>query len=322
MKFKDYYHIMGVSPTASQEEIKRAYRKLARKYHPDVSKEADSEEKFKELGEAYEVLKDPEKRKAYDQLKAQGWREGQSFDTPPNWGYDKNFRAGEYTYTQYDSDNFSDFFESLFGRAAFGQGARQRQAFHERGEDIHYILEIDLAEAYHGGKRRIELKIPTIDQAGYIQEKSKIIDVKIPQGVVSGQQIRLRGQGNQGLGGGQNGDLYLTIKIQPHHLYQIDGRDLTLTLPITPWEAALGAKVLVPTLSGKIEVKIPQNSQTGNKLRVRARGLQGNPPGDLFVLLQVVVPPAKTEEAKLLFQQMAEKIPFNPRAHLGDSHGR
>lgn len=306
---------MGIQSTANQDEIKRAYRKLARKYHPDVSSEKNAEEKFKELGEAYEVLKDPEKRAAYDQLKSQGWREGQSFNAPPNWEFDKNFKGGGYT--QADTHDFSDFFESLFGREGFRQGwQNQRQAYHERGEDIQYVLEIDLEEAFHGGKRRIELVVPEFDEKGYLREKTKTIDIKIPRGVITGQQIRLRGQGGPGRGG-PNGDLYLTIKIKPHKHYQVDGRDLSLTLPITPWEAALGAKIVVPTLSGKIEIKIPANSQTGNKLRIKGRGLIDHHPGDLYVVLQVVVPPVKTEEEKQLFQQMAEKIPFKPRENLG-----
>lgn len=312
MEFKDYYKIMGVSADATPEQIKQAYRKLARKYHPDVSKEANAEMHFKEMQEAYEALKDPEKRKAYDQLRKGGWREGQTFTPPPNWQFEGDFKGEEFT--QANGDQFSDFFDSLFGQA--GMGGRGQRSFRMRGEDIHYSLAISLEEAYHGATRSIQLVMPEIDAKGRRHETVRTLNVKIPAGVIAGQQIRLRGQGGSG-NGAENGDLYLKIQLQPHPLYHPNGRDLMLTLPITPWEAALGALVDVSTLGGQLKVKIPAGSQTGAKLRLKGRGLPGNPSGNLYVILRVVIPQAHTEAAKALYRQMAQTIPFNPREKLG-----
>jgi curved DNA-binding protein len=313
MEFKDYYAVMGLKPEASTVEIKRAYRKLARKYHPDVSSEKDAEERFKELGEAYEVLKDPKKRAAYDNLYQQGWKAGERFSAPPNWETVSDFQ--DTRFAEGGVENFSDFFETLFGRRGFS-GWRQQPSSH-RGQDVHYILEIELEEAYRGSSRRIEIKTPEIDQFGKVTETKRIINVKIPKGVTQGQLIRLRGQGGKGQGKAANGDLYLEIRIRPNPNYYSEGKDITLTLPVSPWEAALGAKIITPTLGGKIEVKIPPNSQTGSRLRLRGRGLPGNPPGDEYIILQVVTPPADSKEAKSLYQEMAAKISFNPRQKLG-----
>lgn len=324
MEFKDYYKIMGVEPKASADEIKRAYRKLARKYHPDVSKESDAEARFKEVGEAYAVLQDPQKRAAYDQLRQGGWRGGEEFTPPPGWefrggaqggeGFARGGRAG---FTRVNPEEFSDFFETLFGGGGLGgfggfeRGgfeSRGRRTFRARGEDLVYPLPISLEEAYAGGIRTLQLRTP--------DGKTRTLNVKIPPGVTHGQQIRLQGQGGSGQGGGPNGDLYLDIQIQSHPLFHVDGRDIILNLPITPWEAALGTTVQVPTPSGKIALKIPPGSQTGTKLRLKGRGLPGNPPGDLYVLLQVVVPKADTDAAKKLYQEMARVMPFNPRERL------
>lgn len=316
MKFKDYYEILGLNRTASETEIKKAYRKMARKYHPDVSKEANAEERFKEVGEAYEVLKDPQKRSAYDRLGA-NWKMGEDFRPPPDWQQkDTRFYGGGYTSA--DASQFSDFFESLFGGlgggASFRQGGR-KAGMHVRGEDIHSKIEISLEEAYHGGERTLQLQVPEVTSSGQMTAKVKTIRVKIPAGISEGQQIRLKGQGSPGMGG-EPGGLYLEIKIAKNPRYSLAGRDIYFNLPITPWEAALGATVVASTLGGKIELKIPTGSQTGKKLRLKGRGLPGKQAGDLYVIIQIFTPPANTEEAKQFYREMANKLPFNPRVGM------
>ena len=316
MKFKDYYQIMGVPRTASQDEIKRAYRKLARKYHPDVSKERDAEARFKEIGEAYEVLKDAEKRAAYDQL-GQNWKAGQDFTPPPNWDTG-NFEFRTRGFGGADADRFSDFFENLFGGGGSGFRAGRGErgtGFAMRGEDQHAKIQISLEEAYHGTTRTIQVSVPESDQYGNVVRKTRSLQVKIPPGVMQGQQIRLAGQGGSGVGGGPAGDLYLEIEMLPHKLYQVEGKDVYLNLPLAPWEAALGTKLTVPTLGGKVELKIPPGSQSGQKLRLKGRGL-GKPPGDQYVVLQIVVPKPRTEKEREIYEQMARAMPFNPRSHL------
>ncbi len=314
MEFKDYYKILGVEKNASQEEIKRAYRKLARKYHPDVSKEADAEEKFKEVQEAYEVLKDPEKRTAYDQLGAQ-WRAGQDFRPPPDW--EQEFQFGGGGFTGAEAHDFSEFFETLFGQP-WG-GGRRGGGFRMRGEDVHASLPITLEEAYRGMRRTITLDIPEVDPAsGRVVKRPRTLEVKIPKGVREGQKIRLAGQGAPGIGGGPAGDLYLTLRFVPHPWFKPEGRDIYLELPITPWEAALGARVPVPTLGGKVELKIPAGSQSGRKLRLKGRGLPGTPPGDQYVVLRIETPPADTEDDRALYRRMAEHFKtFDPRRQRG-----
>lgn len=314
MEFKDYYSIMGLKPEATKDEIKRSYRKLARKYHPDVSKEKDAEAKFKELGEAYEVLKDPEKRAQYDALRQQGWRGGENFRAPPNW--QQEFRQERGSPFDGDAGDFSDFFESLFGRQARGAHGFRRQG-KARGEDVRYVLEVSPYDSYNGASTRIEIPISEVTPNGQVVRKKRTINVKIPKGVVTGQQIRLKGQGGPGYHNGQPGDLYLEIKLKDSPPFHVEGKNITLILPVSPWEAALGWKIKVPTLGGPIELTIPPNSQNGTKLRLKGRGLPGNPAGDQYVVLQLVTPPAATEQAKELYQQMAEKINFNPREKLG-----
>ena len=313
MEFKDYYKIMGVDRNATQDEIKRAYRKLARKYHPDVSKEPDAEARFKEVGEAYEVLKDPEKRAAYDQLGA-NWKAGQEFHPPPGWDAGFEFSGGGFTGG--DTSAFSDFFEALFGRG-FGSASHRRSTFRAKGEDHHAKILVDLEDAFHGANRTITLQIPEVDAHGHVRTRQRSLKVHIPKGIRQGQRIRLAGQGAPGIGGAPAGDLYLEVEFRPHPFYRVEGRDLYLDLPIAPWEAALGAKVKVPTPGGVVDLKIPPNSKSGRKLRLKGRGIPDSPAGDLYVVLQIVTPPADSEKAKALYRQMAQELAFNPRARLG-----
>ena len=331
MEYRDYYQIMGVARTATADEIKKSYRRLARKYHPDVSKEKDAEKRFKEVQEAYEVLKDPEKRAAYDQL-GSDYKQGQQFRPPPDWGSGFEFRGGprqgraragaSHTEEFEDAEGFSDFFSSLFGQRGFGGGgAGGGNPFGGAGaraaRDHHARVDIDLEEAYSGTTRTLELKRPDLKPDGTLDLKTHTVKVTIPAGVTEGQLIRLAGQGEQSTGGGKPGDLYLEVHMKPNRLFQLDGRDVTLTLPITPWESALGATVTVPTLGGGVDMRIPPNSQSGQKLRLRGRGLPGQTPGDQYIQLKIVVPPANTPEAKAVFEDMKQKLNFNPRADLG-----
>lgn len=316
MEYKDYYKILGVARTATQDEVKRAYRKLARKYHPDVSKEADAEAKFKEVGEAYEVLKDPEKRAAYDQLGA-NWKAGQEFRPPPDWDAGFEFSGGGFTGG--DASSFSDFFETLFGRGFGGAhgGGRARSGFHAQGQDHSAKVVIDLDDALQGANRSITLRMPEVDAQGHVHTRERTLNVRIPKGVKEGQHIRLAGQGAPGMGGGQAGDLYLEVAFRPHPFYRAEGRDLYLDLPVAPWEAALGATVKAPTPAGVVDLKVPAGSASGRKLRLKGRGIPGDPAGDLYAVLQLVAPPADSDKAKALYRQMEQELAFNPRQGLG-----
>ncbi len=314
MQFKDYYKILGVEADASQDELKKAYRKLARKYHPDVSKEANAEERFKEIGEAWEALKDPKKRKAYDQLKNRGWRQGDDFQPPPDWA--GGFGDGG-SFSADDLSGFSDFFASLFGAGRAGAGPRRRGPMRSAGRDSHARIEVDLETASQGGTRRLNLARQEVGPDGMVRQRPPQIDVRIPAGVRDGQQIRLAGQGEKGHGGGPAGDLYLEIALKPHHLFEVHDRDLHLSLPIAPWEAALGARVEVPTLGGKVEMNIPAGSSSGKRLRLKGRGLPGKPPGDQYVILKVVVPPATNERQRELYEALRREQEFKPRAGMG-----
>ncbi len=315
MDFQDYYKIMGVERNATQAEIKRAYRKLARKYHPDVSKEADAEKRFKEVGEAYEVLKDPEKRSAYDQFGA-NWQAGQDFNPPPDWDAGFEFSGGGYTAT--DSSDYSDFFESLFGQGfSQSQGQTGRAGFSSRGQDHHAKVLIDLEDAYKGATRSISLQSPELDKNGHVVNRTRSLNVKIPKGVKQGQRIRLAGQGSEGMGQGSSGDLYLEIEFNPHSIYEVQGHDVYLDLPLTPWEAALGATVKVPTPDGTVDLKIAAGTPNGRKLRLKGRGIPAKTPGDLYVVSQITLPDASTDEAKALYKTMQEKFNYNPRISMG-----
>jgi curved DNA-binding protein len=312
MEFKDYYKVMGVARDATDAQIKQAYRKLARKYHPDVSKEKDAESRFKEVGEAYEVLKSPEKRAAYDQL-GQGHSAGEEFRPPPDWGAGFEFSGAG------DRDSvYSDFFESLFGAQARGDPRNRRGAFRPgRGEDHHAKVLLDLDATLHGGTRQLALRIPEIDADGRLVSKERVLNVQVPKGILAGQHIRLAGQGGRPSGEGTAGDLFIEVEFQPHPLYRVDGRDVYLDLPVAPWEAALGATVKSPTPTGTVELKIPAGSHAGSKLRLKGRGIPANPPGDFFIVLQIALPPANDDKAKAAYAAMAAALPFNPRAHLG-----
>ena len=292
MEFKDYYEILGVKPEAADAEIKSAYRRLARKFHPDVSKETGAEEKFKSINEAYEALREPARRKEYDQIRAGGYRGGDEFrGAPPNWRREAgNDGEGDY----------SDFFESLFGNRASGGRAGPR-----RGRDLHAQITVDLVTAYHGGRERISLR----DGQG-----ERTLEVKIPAGIVSGQQIRLSGQGYPGTHGGAAGNLILEVGLREDPRFRLEGTHVLITLPVAPWEAALGATVTVPTLGGNVELRIPEGSDGGRKMRLRGRGWPGKTPGDQIVTLEVHVPKAETDAQRAVYEDMAKLFEFNPRA--------
>ncbi|MDZ7828586.1 MAG: DnaJ C-terminal domain-containing protein [Halofilum sp. (in: g-proteobacteria)] len=306
--------MMGVDRDASQDEIKRAYRKLARKYHPDVSSEPDAEDQFQQLQEAYEVLKDPEKRAAYDQLGA-NWREGQDFRPPPGWDSGFEFSGGGFT--QGDAGAFSDFFESLFGReSAYGHAHGGFGGFHGRGQDHFARIALDLEDAYRGGVHAITLQSPTVDGRGRVHNQPRNLKVRIPAGAADGQQVRVPGKGGEGMGQGGAGDLFLEVSLRPHPLFRPEGRDIHLDVPVAPWEAALGARINVPTLGGEVQATIPAGARSGQRLRLKGRGLPGSPAGDQYLHLQVVVPPAKTDAERELFRKMQEQMDFDPRAEL------
>lgn len=312
MEFKDYYQVLGVAKTATAEEIKKAYRKLARKFHPDVSKEPEAEQRMQELNEAKAVLSDPEKRLAYDQL-AQQYRSGQDFQPPPDW--DAGFEFSGRGFEEADLGEFSDFFANLFGQG--GRAGRGGRGYQMRGEDRHAKVFIDLADAFHGATRAITLQVPQLDAQGRVVSREHTLNVRIPKGVKEGQHIRLAGQGSPGLGGGPAGDLYLEIHFTPDSRYRVEGRDVHQTVPVTPWEAALGASIETPTPSGVVKLKVPAGSQAGRRLRLKGRGIPGPEPGDLYVELEVVLPPADTDKARELYKTMADELAFDPRQRRG-----
>ncbi|MDO9225725.1 MAG: DnaJ C-terminal domain-containing protein [Pseudomonadota bacterium] len=315
MDFKDYYQALGVARDATAEEIKKAFRKLARKYHPDVSREKDAEARMKDVNEAYAVLSDPEKRAAYDQL-GRNYRPGQDFQPPPDWDAGFEFSGGGYS--PREAADFSDFFAELFGRmggansGGFSAGGRHA-AYHARGEDHHAKVMLDIEDAFTGATRQISLRAPEMDAQGRVVLRSRTLNVKIPKGVREGQVIRLAGQGAPGMGGGGAGDLMLSIHFKPHPRFRVDGRDLHLTLPVAPWEAALGAIVAVELPGGQVKVRIPEGAQSGKQLRVRGKGIPGEPPGDLLLDIQVRLPPANTARARALYETMAKELAFDPR---------
>lgn len=321
MEFKDYYQTLGVAKDAPADEIKKAFRKQARKYHPDISKEPDAEARMKEVNEAFAVLSDPEKRAAYDQL-GKDFRGGQDFHAPPGWdsGFEfsgRGFDGGNAA----ESADFSDFFSELFGARMGGahmggahgaQGGRGAH-FTARGEDHHAKIMLDLEDAYQGASRIISLRVPKVDAQGRVTLVEHNLNVRIPQGVREGQLIRLAGQGFPGMGGGQPGDLYLEVHFKPHDRYRVEGRDVYATLPLAPWEAALGATIKAQVPDGALEVRVPEGMQAGRKLRLKGRGIPGSPPGDLYLVAEIVLPPASTPAARALYEQMSRELAFDPR---------
>ena len=316
MKFKDYYQILGVSDSASQEDIKRAYRKQARKYHPDVSKEPDAEEQFKSVNEAYEVLRDESRRAEFDQIKKYGYRGGDEFRPPPGWQSTRNGHPGAGT------ADFSEFFESIFssGRGANGgfedlfrhpsqsrsQPHTQTGGRHSQGDDVHLTVRVSLLNAYRGGKTKITIPAAV----GY---PAKTLNVTIPAGVTEGQQMRLRGQGRPGA---KNGDLLLTIRLKPHELFDTDGVNVSLTVPVTPLEALEGAKLQVPTLGGMVSITVPAGTHSGTRLRIKGRGLPATPAGDQFVIIQIAVPDSLDNKMMDRLREIESDWGFDPRAHF------
>ncbi|MCP5277372.1 MAG: DnaJ domain-containing protein [Thiobacillus sp.] len=326
MQFKDYYETLGVPRDATAEDIKKAFRKLARKYHPDVSKEKDADARMKDVNEAYAVLSDTEKRAAYDQL-GQGYRPGQDFRPPPDWDAGFEFSGHGYSphgFSSSEAADFSDFFSELFGRmggAGFhAQGTHHGTQFRAQGEDHHAKVLLDVEDAFTGATRQLGLRVPQVDAQGRVTLSTRTLNVKIPKGVRAGQVIRLAGQGAPGMGGGPAGDLLLEVQFNPHSRFRVEGRDLHLTLPVAPWEAALGAVINVDLPGGSVKVRIPEGAQSGRQLRVRGKGIPGEPAGDLLLDIQVALPPADTVRARELYETMAREMAFNPRDNT--PHGR
>jgi curved DNA-binding protein len=315
MKYKDYYAILGVERGASVDDIKKAYRKLAHKYHPDVSKDPKGEEKFKEVAEAYQTLKDAEKRAAYDQL-GSAYQPGQEFRPPPDWekqfSKDGRFAEGGFSFDDLD---LSDLFEGLSGR---GRGGRTRANMPIPGADYEVTVHLTLEDALRGTEMNLDLDVPEYDAQGRGRHVRKTIKARIPKGATDGQRLRLRGQGGKGVNGGRDGDLYLNIVLHPHPLFRPTGHDLYLDLPLAPWEAALGATVEVPTLHGAVNLKIPAGTAAGRKLRLAKKGLPkpGGGEGDLYAIVQIVNPTVLTERERELFAQLASESRFNPRGHF------
>jgi curved DNA-binding protein len=317
VEYKDYYKTMAVGKDTSQDDIKRAYRKLARKYHPDVSKETDAEAHFKEVGEAYEVLKDPEKRVAYDQLGA-SWKAGQEgFQPPPDWDAGFEFHGGGHTNEGASAAEFSEFFESLFGKGTAGFQHRTQgdhSSYQAQGKNSHAKIFIDLEDAYHGASRSLKLRSTVLDKEGHPQLKTRTLNIKVPKGVIAGQNIRLQGQGSPGVGRGKAGDLYLEIEFNPHSSYCVVGRVVSLELPVSPSEAALGGKIQISTPTGTVDLKIPSVSSSGKRMRLKGYGIPGNPPGDFFVTLKIVLPDSLSDKEKSLYEALhQERSGLNPR---------
>lgn len=313
MEYKDYYKTLGLKRDATADEIKRSYRKLARKYHPDVSKEDNAEAQFKQVSEAYEVLRDPEKRTAYDQF-GSNWKAGQDFRPPPGSRQRPEYHGGGFTGAE--SGDFSDFFESIFGRNSHqaNQGFGNRPT---RGEDAHTKIAIDIEDAFLGSNRTITFSQTKLGADGRPIADQRTLNVRIPKGIQEGQNIRLAKQGGAANGHGDAGDLYLEVEFKSHPYYSVEGRDVYLKLPVAPWEAALGAKIEAPTPNGPVSLTVPTNSKNGTKLRLRGRGIPGKTPGDLFAVVDIVLPTATTAKAKKAYQDFSQAVSFNPRKSMG-----
>lgn len=318
MEFVDYYKVMGLGDTATADEIKRAYRKLARKYHPDVSKEKDSEAKFKEVGEAYQVLKNTDKRAEYDELKRYQSQSGTDFRAPPGWETQSGAHADGFG--ESGTVDFSDFFEQIFRERAAGQSGAGPGFYHNaRGQDIHTNMSISLQNAFSGAKLSLSLNVPFRDINGAMTNDRKSLNVKIPAGVINDQKIRLRAQGAPGMGEAPAGDLYIQLKVEDDKDFHLEGKNISVSVPIMPWEAALGTSIEVPTLAGIVKMTVPPNSQSGATLRLKGRGMPGQAAGDQFVSLLVVVPEAVTQEQKEFYQTMSSLWTAIPRKTSGES---
>lgn len=310
MQYKDYYQVLGVPKDVTADALKKAFRKLARKYHPDVSKEQDADARMREVNEAYAVLSDVEKRAAYDQL-GQGHAPGQDFRPPPDW--DAGFEFSGQPYGTQETADFSDFFAELFGRMGSQNRPGQGQTWDGRGDDHHAKVMLDLEDAFTGTTRQISLRVPKLDVQGHVGLETRTLNVKIPKGVHAGQIIRLTGQGASGTSGAKAGDLLLEVQFNPHPRLRAEGRDIYLNLPVAPWEAALGGVVSIDLPNGPLQTRLPEGVQRNRSLRVRGKGLPGNPPGDLILELQIVLPPANTPEARAVYENMAKSLPFDSR---------
>lgn len=326
MEFKDYYKTLGVEKKADDNTIKKAYRKLARKYHPDVNKESDAEKNFKEVAEAYEVLKDPEKRKAYDEFGAD-WKAGKEQKENQKQYYRKyqssagqgrsggGFDTGGFDFEDLGGE-YSDFFENLFGQRRGSRASQgRRTSFSRKGQDLDASISIPLEDAYKGATRMISLQLPKIDDSGAIKYVPETLNVKIPKGVHHGKKIRLAGKGGPGVGGGAAGDLYITVEYRSSPNYHVEGGDVYINLPVAPWEAALGESVSVPVPSGEIKLKIPKGSASGKKLRLKGKGIPSKNPGDLYVVIKIVLPPVNDEKSRKFYEDM-KSLNFQPRAHF------
>ena len=315
MEFKDYYKILGVSKDADVKDIKTAYRKLARQYHPDLHPEEGGGDKFKEIAEAYEVLKDAGRREKFDELLEYGDQSSQGFQPPPGWQQNHQTSQGDPAADQ----DFSDFFNSIFN-GGFNQSHlnSRAQPHHARGQDVETELAISLQETLHQQIKMVHYQLP-VSEGGKVRQIKKQLNIKIPQGVINGERIRLKGQGKPGYGGGEPGDLYLHIHVNNHPLFDVKKHDLILTLPLAPWEAALGTKVTVPTLDGKVTLTIAANTQSGKKLRVKGKGLKRKDKlGDLYVIINVIIPPVSNDKANQLWQELAKNSAFEPRVSWGE----
>ncbi len=311
---KDYYDILGVSRKASEADIKKAYRRLARKYHPDVSKEPDAAQRFKEMKEAYDVLRNSEKRAAYDQF-GHDWKTGPEVGHGPAWEYQSPFGGMSFD----GAEPFGDIFDQIFGRGSSGRRGYQRgfSAHRRDGENLRASIQLTLEEAYNGGTRQVTLDLPSSDGGGPNATTTRKLNVRIPKGVTPGQKIRLADQGSLGTGrGAARGDLYLDVEILPHRYFRLEGRDIHVDVPVAPWEAALGRTVNVPTLGGEVDLKIPAGSSSGKTLRLKGRGFPGKPPGDQYVHLQIVLPREMSAGARTHYESLERLDNFDPRKNL------
>ena len=308
MKYKDYYATLGVERSATPDDIKKAYRKLARKFHPDVSKEKDAEEKFKAVAEAYETLKDVEKRAAYDQLGSHA--QGQDFRPPPDW--EQHFARGQ---ASFDDIDLADLFAGLGGRGGFRRADPNAPI---AGRDYEASVRVTLEQAFHGTEIQLDVSVPELDDNGVPHRVPRVVTVRIPRGVTDGQKLRVPGKGGKGVRGGRAGDLYLDIAVTPHRLFRADGRDLFVDLPLAPWEAVLGASIALPTPAGTVNLKVPAGTRAGQQLRLAGRGLArpDGSAGNLFAIVQIAVPTVTDDAQRVLYRQLADASNFNPRAHF------